>query len=78
MSYAFPPDVKRLVEEQLSTGQYNSEDDVLRNALQALKFRSVEVAAIAEGIADMEAGRFRSLDDVDAELSRKLGLPRDS
>jgi len=78
MAYPFPPDVKDLVNEHLATGQYGSEDDVLRDALKALKRRSRETAAIAEGIEDMQAGRFRSLDEVDADLLRKHSFPLDA
>lgn len=78
MAYQFPPDLKELVNQQLATGQYGSEDDVLRDALKALKWRSAETAAIAEGIEDMEAGRYRSLDEVDAELRRKHDFPQDA
>jgi len=74
MSYQLPPDVTHLVNEQLATGQFGSTDEVLREALKALK-RNAEIAAIAEGIADMEAGRYRSLDDVDADLCRKHNFP---
>ena len=78
MAYPFPPDVKELVDERLATGQYRSEDDVLRDALQALKWRSAETAAIAEGVEDMEAGRYRPLDQVDADLRRKHHFPQDT
>jgi predicted transcriptional regulator len=78
MAYAFPPDLRQLIHEQLATGQYVSEDDVLRDALTALKWRSAEIAAIAEGIEDMEAGRYRSVDEVDADLRRKHNFPQDA
>ncbi|REK07509.1 MAG: hypothetical protein DWQ37_21510 [Planctomycetota bacterium] len=76
MTYSFPPDVARLVSEQLSTGQFASEDEVLREALQALKWRTAETAAIAEGVADMEAGRVRELSEIDAKLRQKHNLPK--
>ena len=78
MTYQLPPDVQQFVSEQLATGQYGSADDVLRDAVRALKWRRAEIAAIAEGVADMEAGRYQSVDEVDAELRRELDFPQDA
>ncbi len=36
MSYQFPPDVDELVRKQMETGDYGTEDDVLREALRSL------------------------------------------
>ena len=75
MSYQFPPDLAKLVHEQMSTRGYTSEDDVLRDALVALgqfahdsgeiaeEYRQA-VAAVNEGVADMEAGRMRPLREI--------------
>jgi len=73
MSYPFPPELERLVRRRLATGEYASEDDVLLDAMLALEKRDATVAAIREGIADMDAGRMRPLDDVGAEIRRKRG-----
>jgi putative addiction module CopG family antidote len=61
MTYPFPPDLTHLVQGQMATGQYASEDDVLREAMQALAERQDDLRAIQAGIADREAGRFRPL-----------------
>ncbi len=74
MAYAFPPDVRQLIQEAENFGEYVSEDDVLRDALSALIRQNEDLAAIREGIADMEAGRFRPVSEVDAEIRRKLGF----
>ena len=37
MAYQFPPDVEELIKAQLETGEYESEDDVIRDAHQALE-----------------------------------------
>jgi Arc/MetJ-type ribon-helix-helix transcriptional regulator len=72
MAYQFPPDVEKLVKERMAAGGYTSEDEVLRDALEALgyfvhsqmeaeeEYRQT-VAAVREGVADMEAGRTRPL-----------------
>ena len=64
----------QLVREELATGAYRSEDDVLVEAMQALRDRDEAIAGIREGLSDLDAGRVRSLADVDAELRTKLGI----
>jgi|GEM_PF-647605 len=82
MSYQFPPDVAKLVQEQMALGGYSSEDDVLRVALNVLgqcvdfddedseEFRQT-VAAVQEGIADMEAGRMRPIEELIEEARNR-------
>ena len=74
MSYPFPPMLDRLVREELATGTYHSEDEVLVEAMQALRDRDEAIAGIREGLSDLDAGRVRLLDDVDAELRTKHGI----
>jgi predicted transcriptional regulator len=78
MSYAFPPELDRLIREELATGTYRSEDDVLVDAMLALRDRDESIAGIREGLADLDAGRVRPLGDVDAELRTKHGIARHS
>ncbi len=73
MVYRFPPDVEKLVHEQMKKGHYSSEDDVLRDALKRLARDQNDVAAIQAGIEDMEAGRFRSLEQFDTEFRANNG-----
>ena len=56
MSYSFPPDVQHLVQARLSSGQYQSEDDVLRDALRALTEEDEDLAAVREAIDQWRAG----------------------
>jgi predicted transcriptional regulator len=65
MHYAFPPPQVRLVHEALASGICRSEDDLLLEAVQVLRERDEAFAGIQEGLADLEAGRTRSLRDVD-------------
>ena len=78
MSYPFPPVLDQLVREELATGVYRSEDDVLVEAMQALRDRDEAVAGIREGLSDLTAGRVRPVDDVDADLRTKHGIARDA
>jgi predicted transcriptional regulator len=78
MSYPFPPVLDQLVREELATGAYCSEDDVLVEAMQALRDRDETIAGIREGLSDLDAGRVRSLGDVDAELRTRHGIARNN
>jgi predicted transcriptional regulator len=76
MSYSFPPVLDQLVRDELATGVYRSEDEVLVEAMQALRDRDQAIAGIREGLADLEAGRVRPLCDVDAQLRTKHGIDK--
>lgn len=73
MPYPFPPELATAVHEQLATGEYASEDELLLKALQALKDRNESLAAIREGIDDFENGRFQ---DVRGLANRVRALAR--
>jgi hypothetical protein len=53
----------------------NSDDAERRKTLKTGNWDCAEIVAITEGIEEMEAGRFRSLKEVDAELRAKFKLP---
>ena len=74
MSYQFATDVERLLREQMSAGNYESTDDLLRDALGVLKSRNDDLASIRAGLDDMQAGRTRPLMDVADEIGHKHGL----
>lgn len=56
MIYPFPPDLKQLVADRLASGQYQSEDDVLREAMHALARQDDDWLAVREAIAEWKAG----------------------
>jgi putative addiction module CopG family antidote len=74
MPYNLPPDVQDQVSQHIATGHYTSEDDVLRAALRALALRHEELTAIQAGVDDVEAGRLRPFEDVDADMRRQFGF----
>ncbi len=76
MSYLFPPMLDQLIREELATGVYHSEEEVLVEAMQALRDRNATIADIQEGLADMDAGRVRLLSEVDSELRTKHAIAR--
>jgi Arc/MetJ-type ribon-helix-helix transcriptional regulator len=86
MSYQFASDVQKLVEQQMSAGNYSSEDDLLRDALRALDEQRqslveedpIVIEGIRRGLADMEAGRGQPFEAFDAEFRAKHNIPRDA
>jgi predicted transcriptional regulator len=75
MGMSLPPDLDRLVQVKLALGVYRSEEEVLRAALGALDAQEETLAAISAGYADFEAGRYRLLDEADAEFRQQHNLP---
>jgi Arc/MetJ-type ribon-helix-helix transcriptional regulator len=61
MAYQFPPDLDELVREQMASGNYDSEDDLLRDALLAFSgdgeaIVDEDVAALEEALRELDAG----------------------
>jgi Arc/MetJ-type ribon-helix-helix transcriptional regulator len=56
MSYAFPADVAELVRSRMATGNYPSEDALIRSALLALQEQDEDLAAVQEALAELAAG----------------------
>lgn len=56
MTYSFPPDIAQLVRDRMATGRYGSEDELLRNALQALSERDEDLDAIRAALAEWHSG----------------------
>jgi putative addiction module CopG family antidote len=51
MPYPFPPDLQTLVGEQMASGKYASEDELLRSALRALAEEEQDLDAVRESLA---------------------------
>ena len=66
MSYPFPIDIQQRIKAQLATGQFQSEDDVLREAICTLEKRQRGLKElqrmVAEADADIAAGRVGPFD----------------
>ena len=78
MPYVFPPELREFVETQMATGAYASEDDHIREALMALAERREVIDDVERAVADLEAGRGRPLEEVDADLRREYTIPHDA
>lgn len=74
MPYPFPPNIQHIIDVNMATGRYHSQDELLLEALRTLGDHDQAVADILEGIEDERAGRVRPLAEVDAEIRRELGF----
>ena len=61
------------IEEEMATGQFASEEQLLREALAALREQREDFAAIQSGIDDWQAGRTRPIAEVAAEIRQHFG-----
>jgi putative addiction module CopG family antidote len=77
MTYQLPPDIDQRVQSQIALGIYQTPDEVLNDALNALEQRRyADLEAIRAGIEDEKASRMRPLADVDREMRERYGLRR--
>ena len=67
--------LESVVTDLVKNGRYNSKSEVLREGVRLVQEREAALArldaALARGIADADAGRFRPAEDVFAELRAK-------
>jgi Arc/MetJ-type ribon-helix-helix transcriptional regulator len=73
MPYAFPPEIKQLIDQNMATGVYASEEDVLQAALHALSDYHATIADIRQGMIDYEQGRGEPLSQAMADVRQQLG-----
>nr|WP_250813891.1 type II toxin-antitoxin system ParD family antitoxin [Neorhizobium tomejilense] len=63
------------VDELVKSGRYNSRSEVLREGVRLVEEREKRLmaldAALARGLADVEAGRFTPIEEVAARLKAK-------
>jgi Arc/MetJ-type ribon-helix-helix transcriptional regulator len=75
MSVDLSPDIWNEIQRHVASGVFATPEEVLREALAALRVREREVIAIQEGIDDMESGRVRPIREFDREFRLRNGLP---
>lgn len=73
MSYAFPPEIKHLIDQNMATGMYSSENDVLHAALHVLSDYNATIADIRQGMTDYESGRGEPLSQAMEDIRQQLG-----
>jgi antitoxin ParD1/3/4 len=82
MSLSLRPETERLVEERVESGEYESADEVVRNAMRALSQEDQQYAGrlealrgeIQKGIDDLDNGRRVPLDEAFARLKSRRGM----
>ena len=79
MNVAIRPEHQRYIEEQVRAGRYGSADDAVADALERLRTDDAEptsedIAAIREGLDQLNRGEGRPWDEVRGELVTKFGL----
>jgi Arc/MetJ-type ribon-helix-helix transcriptional regulator len=73
MSYAFPPEIKHLIDQNMATGMYDSEEDVLQAALHVLSDYNATIADIRQGMSDHEQGHGEPLSQAMEDIRQQLG-----
>lgn len=77
MAVVLVPHLQRIVEERVASGEYDSDEDVLREALELLVARDSDDARllaaldqrVALGLAEADAGKLREFDA--SEIKRR-------
>jgi len=68
--------LEAVVEDLVKNGRYNSKSEVLREGVRLVQEREAALrrldAALAQGLADAEAGRVRPMDEVFDEIEGEL------
>jgi antitoxin ParD1/3/4 len=80
LSITLPAEMVRVIREKVASGAYGSNSEVIRDALRGWLERDRRLAtldtAVANGIADAEAGRVTPIDAVRSDLRTRLGKKR--
>ena len=75
LSITLPSEMARLIREKVASGAYGSNSEVIREALRGWLERDRRLAnldeAISRGLADAEAGRVNTLDEVRQQLRQR-------
>ncbi len=71
MSLEIPPELEQMVQSIFRSGQYESESEVIREALGLLRRRDLLRRDINEGIAEIDRGERIGADEVFQELEEK-------
>ena len=79
MLHQFPPDIEALIQAQMASGNFRSQDDLFRVALEQLASQDEEVLAIEQSIDLLESGDPGiPLADAFDGLRAKFNLPADA
>ena len=79
MTHQFPPEIDELIRKQMATGQYESEDQLLIDALRSLESEQQEWLAIKESLDTLDQGEQGvSLDEAFESVRTKHNIPQDA
>lgn len=74
LSITLPAEMVRVIRDKVSTGAYGSNSEIIREALRGWmeRERRLELLdrAVAQGIADAEAGQTQEIDEVRTEIAK--------
>ncbi len=73
-----PPDLDQQIKHFIATGNYQTEEEVLRDALRALDGEHHVHDDFRQGLEDIAAGRGRPLKEVDDDLRKKHCIAQDA
>jgi len=80
MAYAFSPELERKIQEHMTAGGYESEDELLLDAIIALeriKQRTAELRAeIQERLQTVGEAKKLNLEQLQAEIRRMSQIPK--
>jgi Arc/MetJ-type ribon-helix-helix transcriptional regulator len=79
MSYHFPPELDKLVKQQMRSDVYGSEDELLLAALRTLEDEQADWAAVEESLNTLDRGeQGHSLEDAFEIVRRRHNIPQDA
>ena len=73
MSLQVSAELEETIREEMASGLYASEEQLLQEALLALREQREDFAAIQAGIEDWQAGRIRPFAEVADEIRQEIG-----
>jgi antitoxin ParD1/3/4 len=82
LSITLPPEMANFIRQKVDSGLYSSNSEIIREALRSMMERERRLerldTAIAQGVADAEAGRVQSIDQVRTELHNRFTVGSES
>ena len=79
MLHQFPPDIEALIQAQMASGNFHSQEDLFRVALEQLAAQDEEVRAIEESIDLLDSGDPGiPIDAAFDNLRAKYNIPADA
>ena len=79
MAMEMSPDLEEFVEQEVTSGHFDSRSSVIEHALRLMqRDREDAIHGINAGLADEQAGRIQPLDEAFSDLRREFGVRDDA